>query len=73
MSQHLRDSFDHQMGGISEPTRSTTAEITPASAQPGQVRPASWIEELLTMLTKPSSVGTAVLLREILDRPEHRW
>ncbi|TWU32976.1 hypothetical protein [Novipirellula artificiosorum] len=31
------------------------------------------IEDLLNMLHRPGGIQQAVLLREILERPEHRW
>jgi tellurite resistance protein len=31
------------------------------------------IQELLQMMRSPQGLRSAILMREIFDRPEHRW
>jgi len=68
MKAHLQETFDHEVGHLgsrSAPDASTAAppadEALPTANQ------------LRTMLTSPQGVGQAILLGEILRRPEERW
>lgn len=45
----------------------------PASAAPGLALSGNMAEDLIRMLRKPGGIQQAILLREVLDRPEHRW
>lgn len=45
----------------------------PASGAPGLPLSGNMAEDLIRMLRKPGGIQQAILLREVLDRPEHRW
>lgn len=45
----------------------------PASTAPGLALSGNMAEDLIRMLRKPGGIQQAILLREVLDRPEHRW
>ena len=63
-----------------EKIRQQTEEKLPQQARPsrseaptGTGSTSNAAEDLLGMLRHPSGLRTAFLLREVLDRPEHRW
>ena len=63
MDQHVHDVFDHQVGEIHDPTG------PPAVPIPGQaVSPAA--RDLLQLFTSPRSIRQAILVNEILKRPD---
>lgn len=64
MAAHLSQTFDHQVGSqVSEPA-------TPARPAAATFDSALDVEALLDMLTKPTSVRNAIVLTEILRRPD---
>ena len=70
LEQQVQQKFAHKVGhltGHSEPivTAPTTSTVHPTSA-PGAAR-------LLQVLANPQNVRDAIVLGEILQRPEHRW
>lgn len=46
---------------------------TAASNDPALVMSGNMAEDLVRMLRQPGGIQKAILLREVLDRPEHRW
>lgn len=64
MEAHLAKAFDHQVGSQVEPQGAPTR---PAAVTFDSVLD---VEALLEMLTKPSSVRNAIVLSEILRRPD---
>jgi hypothetical protein len=65
LEEHLHDAFDHDVGaldheddGVSE----GTAQGKKGSRQ-----------NLLQMFRSKSALRNAILVREVFDRPEHRW
>jgi hypothetical protein len=69
MSEHLKDVFGHQLGGLSTKEESSTAP----EPVPPDVAAASAGLDLVALLAQPSNLRQAILLQEILQRPEHRW
>ena len=68
MSDHLHQAFDHALGDIAAPTTSSMADERP------EIKQAEGLgQEILGMLRDPASVQRAIVLREILERPEHLW
>ena len=73
---HRKNVFDHQLGRLADTsnqqsekqitdqaaTRKATTDATAAAAIP-----------IASMLANPESLKQAVVLNEILSRPEHRW
>lgn len=69
MSQHLHQAFDHSLGDISAPSTATTADDRSGASAATE----NLAAEVLALLRDPQQVRKAIVLREILDRPEHRW
>jgi hypothetical protein len=70
--KHLKDTFTHEVGHLRGGTLAISGETSVTSAAPpmpeGQRRNA-----LALLLANPAELKTALLLNEILPRPEHRW
>lgn len=62
MSQKLSEDFSHKVGRLAGAKQDAATEL-PATAAAG----------LAAMLASPVDVRQAILLSEILQRPEHRW
>ena len=62
MSQKLSEDFSHKVGRLAGAKHDAATEL-PATAAAG----------LAAMLASPVDVRQAILLSEILQRPEHRW
>lgn len=70
--------FDHQMGQLdSTPEKAAhAAAIAEPDTQAAKVvesMPPTAAAGLAAMLASPTSLRQAILLKEILERPEHRW
>lgn len=57
-------------GASSGPGAPTTQEQVPP---PDAAQISQEIQELLQMMRSPQGLRSAILMREIFDRPEHRW
>jgi hypothetical protein len=70
--KHLKDTFTHEVGHLRGGALAISGESSVTSAAPpiaeGQRR-----NFLALLLANPAELKTAVLLNEILPRPEHRW
>jgi len=64
LESHLQQTFDHQLGQL-KTTASSTAATPHANAAPDVT-----VTELLKMLRSPESVRDAIVMAEILRRPE---
>ena len=63
---HVSSAFDHKVGSLATGSAAaTTSNDTPTG--PNQV------VELVAMLKDPMSMRNAILMREILEPPSHRW
>lgn len=70
VEQRLSAKFDHQVGRLGSELRKTpTRRSAPQAAATGGSRTA----ELIELLRNPRGIRTAILVSEILNRPEHRW
>jgi hypothetical protein len=67
MREHLEEKFDHQVGRLTSNSqqKSAAAETAPEPA-PTPVNLSNW-------LRRPANVRQALVVSEILQRPEHRW
>ena len=54
-------------------SKASAAGKTASSAPASPVVTGNMAEDLIAMLRRPGGIQQAILLREILDRPEHRW
>ena len=70
--EHLQEVFRHQVGQLADETPPTIAsqESVSAKAPSAATGPAF---DLAGMFGQPGNLRQAILLQEILQRPEHRW
>lgn len=78
IDQHLHQVFDHsvsQLAAVPGEAASPPATVGPAElAEPaGAEVPSTFATDLAALLTNPDSIRQAVVLNEILQRPEGRW
>jgi len=77
MASHLHQVFDHEIGGLvdtSLPAAETeTGAVQGESAVSQKKATALAAAGIAAMFRSPSSVRQAIILKEILDRPESRW
>jgi hypothetical protein len=74
MEQHLQKSFGHRVGTLSDAQKSTGSQ-TPATDNETAVVVAagSAANAIAGLLADPNNLKQAVILSEILQRPENRW
>ena len=66
MRQHLEQVFDHQVGRLA-----VAADPNASSRDAGAA--AAVVLSPVTLLTNSQSLRSAIILNEILQRPEDRW
>jgi hypothetical protein len=69
LEARLHETFDHQLGDLGKRPSIAAAASPPASSQDAE----SELAKLIQILREPDSIRQAIVLREIIDRPEHRW
>ena len=68
--QHLKKTFDHKLGRLTDTSHSQVeAPGALTAAQLGE----GTANAIGAMLSKPENLRHAIVLGEILQRPEHRW
>ncbi|MBI3838681.1 MAG: hypothetical protein HY288_12205 [Planctomycetia bacterium] len=74
MEQHLQKAFSHRVGTLSDVQKPTDIQ-TPATDKETSVVVAagSAANAIAGLLTDPKNLRQAVILNEILKRPENRW
>jgi hypothetical protein len=72
MQEHLHAVFDHQIGSL---RRREGGQLQQTESEPAPQRYQSAVAatDLISLLRDPQSVRHAIVLNEILSRPEHRW
>ncbi len=72
LEAHLHQKFDHQIGRLGKSTLKDQdlGETAGSAATVGYV---SSSQVLADLLRSPQSIRNAIILKEILDRPEHFW
>lgn len=75
MEAHLHETFEHQLGQLGTQTSAAHDSILDADSPAGQAaaKPPHPLGDLTKLFATPGDVRKAILLREIFDRPEHRW
>jgi hypothetical protein len=68
---HLHQVFDHQLSDLSTGEASSTAPTAGQFRSPSPAMAPS--AGLVSLLTNADSLRQAIILSEILNRPEHRW
>lgn len=72
MEEHMQKAFNRRVGTLDEATPKASAPAT-------DTRPLATIEQpsaataIAAMLANPAEIKQAIVLSEILARPEHRW
>ena len=70
---HRKQVFDHKLGRLAD-TSTAAAPAAPAAAiAPTDAEVAAAAIGLSTLLSNPQNLKHAIVLNEILVRPEHRW
>lgn len=72
MEAHLHQKFDHQIGRLAPSTLDKQSAAATAGAAP-TVSYISSSADLANLLRSPQSIRNAIILSEILNRPEHLW
>jgi hypothetical protein len=70
--EHLQEVFGHQVGQLGDEATPTIASQESVSAEAPAVA-AGPAFDLVGMFGQPDKLRQAILLQEILQRPEHRW
>ena len=76
MEAHLHDAFAHDLGQLGTRTSPPAASILDADDHPAKPTPAAVPgggSGLLAMLYDDRQLRNAIILSEILRRPEHLW
>ncbi len=69
MEAHLHQTFDHKLGRISVSTTAAPASGSPTGTGSGT----DAVTSIIRLLQSPTGLRDAILLNEILQRPESRW
>jgi hypothetical protein len=73
MEQRLQKSFSHRVGTLGDATASAVnAPVTDAQPVP-EIPTASAAQNIASLLANPQNIKQAIILNEILARPDHRW
>lgn len=69
--QHEQQVFGHHIGRLED--TSTGSQTPPQSAESAKVAATAAVGSLAALLKSRESVRQAIIINEILNRPEHRW
>ncbi|HEX3656055.1 MAG TPA: hypothetical protein VHV55_09620 [Pirellulales bacterium] len=69
LGDHVRESFDRQLGLLAADSEKAPGAEPPPTAE----LQSSVAVEMSALLCNPQSLRGAIILNEILTRPEHRW
>lgn len=67
IAAHLHEKFEHHLGSLRHLADSS------ASTGEGPDPTNRTVDELVRMLRNPTSLRAAIIISEVLERPEHRW
>ena len=65
LEEHIHDAFDHDVGALGHEEEDASQETVQGKKVARQ--------SLLQMFRSKSALRNAILVREVFDRPEHRW
>ena len=68
-----REKFGHRLGRLSGTKPATATSGMPAASQVTNLAVPTRAGDLAQLLRSPASIRQAIMLNEILTRPEHRW
>jgi len=72
MDSHLRKTFDHQLGRLVQSSSRADA-VDAAASRSSQDSASESHGSIVRMLKSPRSLRDAIVVSEILQRPEHLW
>ena len=72
MEQHLQEKFQHKLGKLQTTAKDAPPEKPPSPSQPPAF-PATTAAGLAALLADTQNARQAIILSEILRRPEERW
>lgn len=67
MAARLQSKFDHRLGNLDKGDKAAAADA------PDAIADGATAESLAKMLASPGGIRNAIILNEILHRPEERW
>jgi len=71
VEQRLHEKFDHRVGHLTtQPHAMPAAQVIPAVGTGVDTKAAA---EVIALLRDPRGVRKAIIVSEVLNRPEHRW
>ena len=73
MEEHLQKSFNRKVGTLDSTTQGRIATPLTDTAAQADTGPQSQASALAELLSNAQGVRQAMILSEILERPEHRW
>jgi hypothetical protein len=73
MEQHLQKAFNRRVGTLSDNQTEAAGPVTDVTTAPELPASSSAAASLSALLSNPQSIKQAIILNEILARPEHRW
>jgi hypothetical protein len=71
--QRAADVFEHEVGQLSGPAEAAASSLAGPSVSPSEAVKSPLLGDLIQALSRPESVRQAVVINEILQRPESRW
>jgi len=66
MDEHLHDVFDHRLGQFAQSSADTSPGVAAESSSTA-------VSALVALLASPQGLRQAIVINEILQRPEQRW
>ncbi len=73
MEEHLQKSFNRRVGTLGDNQTEAARPVTDVTTTPELPTSSSAAASLSALLSNPQSIKQAIILNEILARPEHRW
>lgn len=73
LAEHVKHTFEHRVGTLAATAAAPAAAAPAADSAPDDRSAVPSAAELAALLSRPRDVRTAILLNELLRRPEERW
>ena len=73
IEEHLHEVFDHKLGNLTSTTETISQGTDARVWEDNQQETSDMANRLFDMLSSPQQVGAAIVLSEIIRRPEERW
>jgi hypothetical protein len=73
MAAHVSKVFEHQLGSFASSSLADSSASAASSRDRTATAATAAPIALATLLANPQNLQSAIILNEILQRPEHRW